>query len=347
MALPIENDEGCPLNPDDQLYFDAIVAKFGTQCTTEMAIRLARGYRHEHKPHRMQSTLAEVERVLAWRQELQVDTILTRPLPQSKRFFECWPSFMYGEDREGHLVTSIRAADIDMDSMMNSFRSVDEMLAHRAQYMERVMWETAAISRRRGRRVYKHICIIDLQGLRLKHMTPSLVFHLKVRIDFSVFEETEILTVDMVQPFFDVGQDYYRGTLLRAYLVNAPMLFHSAWKLISSLMDPLTVDKVHVVVSAPVVRSQPVHTMSDNDLHMQKNTNAFLESAKLHGIPLDSLPTFLGGRHPGRPADDSFAPSVPDTPLPVAKHAQPSREPTDAMSKLYPKRQAGGAPCTA
>lgn len=50
----------------------------------------------------------------------------------------------------------------------------------------------------------------------------------------------------------------------------------------------------------------------------QKDAGNFLETAQKHGIPLTSLPSYLGGSHPGRPMNSTFRPSMSDTPLPVA-----------------------------
>lgn len=52
--------------------------------------------------------------------------------------------------------------------------------------------------------------------------------------------------------------------------------------------------------------------------HEQKDGDKFLEEALKHGIPRESLPSYLGGSHPGRPMNNTFRPSVADTPHPVA-----------------------------
>lgn len=49
----------------------------------------------------------------------------------------------------------------------------------------------------------------------------------------------------------------------------------------------------------------------------QKEGDKFLETAQNHGIPLESLPAYLGGGHPGRPMNNTFKPSVADAPLPA------------------------------
>ncbi|DBA01766.1 TPA: hypothetical protein N0F65_010176 [Lagenidium giganteum] len=218
-------EESQPLTTDDQKYFDAVKEQYGDVITEDFGIRVARAFRAQKK-NRMQVTINETKRILEWRKQFQVDSILTRELEQSKVYFDCWPGSIYGEDNNGHLITVDRISEIQLEAFQKNFGHIDQLLPHRAQYMERVQWEKVAISKRMGRRVYKHICIVDLKGLGMKHCGPSVIQHLK--------------------PIFDVGQLYYPETLHRLYLVNAPMVFYGVWKVIGSLIDPETREKIQV-----------------------------------------------------------------------------------------------------
>ncbi|RLN53376.1 hypothetical protein BBJ29_006288 [Phytophthora kernoviae] len=269
----IENEEAQPLAADDQQYFDAVKAEFGEVCTDDLAMRVARAYRGVKK-NRLQFTIAETKKILDARAAFDVDTILKRDLPMTKMYNECWPVFLYGEDKEGHVVTVDRLSDINSDGLFKTFKHVNDIIPHRWQYMERIQWEKVAISKRLGRRVYKHICIVDLKGLSLKLLAPSVISHLK--------------------PIFDVGQFYYPETLHCLYVVNAPFIFYSAWKAISTIIQPETREKIQVF----------------------KDVKSFAEVAQNHGILLSSLPTFLGGSHPGRVLNNTFTASMPDTPFP-------------------------------
>jgi hypothetical protein len=220
-------EEAAPLSAEDQPFYDAVKREFGDRCAEDMALRVARAF--AHKKNRLQTTLDETRSILEWRDKLQVDSVLTRELDCTKIYYECWPGLMYGEDSEGHLIAIDRISDISLEGFLANFQHVDALLPHRAQYMERIQWEKAAISRRLGRRVYKHICVVDLRGLGMKHVSRSMLNHLK--------------------PIFDVGQRYYPETLHRLYLVNAPIVFYGAWKIISTLIDPDTREKIQVFVS--------------------------------------------------------------------------------------------------
>lgn len=274
-TLLTQCEESQPLAPGDKEYYDAVKAEFGDAVSEDFAIRVARAFRAQKK-NRMQITINESRRILEWRKKLEVDSILNRDLDQGKLYFDSWPGYLYGEDQDGHLITVDRISEIKLDAFQKNFGHVDSLLPHRAQYMERVQWEKAAISKRLGRRVYKHICIVDLKGLGMKHCGPSVINQLK--------------------PIFDVGQHYYPETLHRLFLVNVPMVFYGVWKVIGALIDPETKEKIQVF----------------------KDVKKFHEEVQKIGVSLDALPTFLGGKHPGRAMNSTFRPSEADTPLPVA-----------------------------
>ncbi|KAE9316578.1 hypothetical protein PF008_g18963 [Phytophthora fragariae] len=281
------HEEAQPLTAADQPFYDAVKAAFGDQCTDDLAIRVARAYRSVKK-NREQFTISETKKILDARVAFDVDNVLKHDLPQSKLYNEYWPTYVYGEDKEGHLVTVDRISDINPDGFFKTFANVNDIIPHRWQYMERIQWEKVAISKRRGHRVYKHVCIVDLKGLSLKLLAPSVLSHLK--------------------PIFDVGQLYYPETLHCLYIVNAPFIFYSAWKVISAIIQPETREKIQVF----------------------KDMKAFLEVAQNHGIPLSSLPSYMGGSHPGRVMNNTFTASEPDTPFPVPVVATTVTEKTAA-----------------
>lgn len=173
-------EEGQPLSADDQQYYDALQTEYGNACTEDFKIRMARAFR-THKKNRMQVTMTEAKRILTWRAAHGADSILTRELDHSKIYFDCWPGQLYGEDTEGHLVAVDRITEIQIDAFQKHFGHIDLLLPHRVQYMERIQWEKAAVSKRLGHRVYKHICIVDLKGLGMKHISRSIINYLKVR----------------------------------------------------------------------------------------------------------------------------------------------------------------------
>ncbi|OQR90598.1 hypothetical protein THRCLA_09263 [Thraustotheca clavata] len=221
-------DESLPLNEIDQGFYDAIKAEYGTACTEEFCIRLARAYRAEKK-NRMGKTMAETKKIMDWRKQINANELLNTKLDQPELFSQCWPSMISGEDYYGHIVNYERLKDIQLDTFLSNF-NLEQVLSHRAKHMERMHAEMNAVSKRVGRRIYKHICIFDLSGVGLKHLSPSVINFLK--------------------PIFDLGQIYYPESLFRMYLVNAPFVFWGTWKIISNFIDPETKEKIQIFKNA-------------------------------------------------------------------------------------------------
>jgi len=55
----------------------------------------------------------------------------------------------------------------------------------------------------------------------------------------------------MLTRVLKVGQGHYPENLRVAYIVNAPFLFAGAWKVISKVLDPATVEKINVSANVP------------------------------------------------------------------------------------------------
>ncbi|OQR82948.1 hypothetical protein ACHHYP_15282 [Achlya hypogyna] len=221
-------EESLPLSDTDQVFYDAIKKEFGPDCNEEFCIRLARAYRGEKK-NRMGKTLGETKKVLEWRKQMQADELINMNLDKAELFSQCWPSMLAGEDYYGHIINYDRLKDIQLESFLANF-TLDQVLLHRAKHMERLRAEMTAVSKRVGRRIYRHICIFDLSGIGLKHMAPSVINFLK--------------------PIFDLGQVYYPESLFRMYLVNAPFVFWGTWKIISNFIDPETKEKIQIFKNA-------------------------------------------------------------------------------------------------
>jgi hypothetical protein len=222
------SDESHSLTSEELQFYNALKDELGAGISDDFAIRVTRAFR-SNKKNRMQVTIEEGKKILQWRAQYDLDNILLRQLDRSKIYNDSWPTWIYGEDCQGHLVAVDRVGDIQIDKFQANFDTVEKLIEHRAQYMERIQWEKAAISKRLGHRIYRHICIVDLKGLCMKHLSRSVIAQLK--------------------PIFDLGQLYYPETLQRLYIVNAPAIFYGAWKVISALIDPEVREKIQVFVS--------------------------------------------------------------------------------------------------
>ncbi|CCI48702.1 unnamed protein product [Albugo candida] len=273
-----EIEESLILEEEEEIYYNKLIEIYGEDSLTDdCRRRLVYAFRHEcDQAKRMEVTCKEAKQILEWRAKFEMDTILQRTLPHSDLFQACWPSYFYGEDIDGHVITVDILQDIKVEIFQQNLTHLDQLLALRAQFMERLQWEKNAISIRRGVRVTKHISLVDINGFGLKYISPSFLSYMK--------------------PIFEIGQTYYPETLHCMYVINVPYIFTSAWKLISSFVSSETSQKIHLL----------------------KNKEEFLKVAESNGIGVEAIPVQFGGSHQGRKVDDSFQPSVPDTPLPIA-----------------------------
>ena len=114
--------------------------------------------------------------------------------------------------------------------------------------------------------MHKSIYVLDLSGLCLSYMKPSWIKWLK--------------------PIFVQGTEFYPETLWRMYLVNAPWVVKSLWKIIKVWIDPETLKKIGIYGGPKVFRP----------------------AMRNDGVDPDTLPTWLGGK--------GTAPLVP-LPLPI------------------------------
>ncbi|CAH0474619.1 unnamed protein product [Peronospora belbahrii] len=127
MSLEEQNEEAQPLTAEDQLFFDVVKSTFGDQDTDDLAIQVAHAYRNVKK-NRKQFTISETKKILDVRAALDIDNILKNDLPMSKVYNENWPTYVNGEDKEGHLVTVDRLSDINPDGLFEAFANANEIL---------------------------------------------------------------------------------------------------------------------------------------------------------------------------------------------------------------------------
>ena len=164
-----------------------------------------------------------------------------------------WPSFACGTDRIGHILHVESLKHIQVKAIRTTL-PLDVMLAHRARCHESMSRLRARRARREGFVMHKSIYVCDLSGLSMSYIKPSWIKWLK--------------------PIFAQGSEYYPETLWRMYLVNAPWVVKSLWKIIKVWIDPETLAKIGIYGGPKVFRAA-----------MQKD-----------GIDPDILPGWLGGK---------------------------------------------------
>jgi len=142
-------------------------------CPRDLLVTFTRGY--AYRPDWSQASFVFLERALAWREEMGACGICFGAPPARRELFEeLCPSGLIGHDSLGHLVVLERLGRVRVAELLKAF-SEEEYLRQQAFSREAVRLLSIANSTRLGRRLYKVVVVIDLEGLSLSHVGSRFV----------------------------------------------------------------------------------------------------------------------------------------------------------------------------
>jgi hypothetical protein len=223
----VDTPENAPLSAQDQEILDYLDSKLGDRLerTTKLTVlRFARGYTHlaDYK----EVTLKMMSAYLDWREEKKVQALADNDnLPGRQEFQRAWPHGVHGFGRKGHPVYIECPGAVAPTTLFENW-TVDELLMFHVKAMEELCKLKARLSDERKEAVYKHICIIDLNGLGWAHCTTQFTTPL--------------------QTFINVDQSYYPESLYAMFIVNGGWLLSSLWGQISPWLDPITAKRITI-----------------------------------------------------------------------------------------------------
>jgi len=225
-------EEAAPLTADEQDVYDAIHKKLEESgekmLPHEAIIRYVRGYSFEAKTGGKdkwrETSVAEAMKTVAWRKEVDADTLEQRSLPKWEIFKQAWPTGICGTDRAGHPILVERFQDFKLDLILANFKPED-LGIYVAKNLENLQRRKAKISRRTGKLVYKHIYILDCKGMG-----------------------TDVLTARAhIQAIFGAVGVFYPETLLKSVMLHSPVVFRMLWGVVSPWIHPITREKIKVI----------------------------------------------------------------------------------------------------
>lgn len=82
----------------------------------------------------------------------------------------------------------------------------------------------------------------------------------------------------LIQRVFSLGSSYFPESMWQIYCINSPAVFRAIWAIIKQFLHPVTVNKVQIIGSY----KEALKTMTAQH------------------IPMESLPVWMGGHHPGK-----------------------------------------------
>ena len=203
---------------------DAMKSTYTTRLATipeNTLVRYVRGYKDD--PHPKEKALEMLGKMLTWRETEKVDALATETLPKADVFKRIWPSGLHGHGKDGHPILINRVGAVDGSKLTKEF-SMDDVTKFHIQEMEALDRYKEAASKAQGRRVYKHIAVLDLKGLGMSHLSSKFT--------------------DPMKKFIHIDQDNYPETLFVMIVVNAGMLLKTAWKIVSKFIDPITKERI-------------------------------------------------------------------------------------------------------
>ncbi|KAJ8598929.1 hypothetical protein CTAYLR_009837 [Chrysophaeum taylorii] len=249
--------EGAPLSSGEAEILEYVRSKVPPTDMAELdeywVLRLVRG--GQTTPQRFEEAVATFGRVARWRRELSKHRLDDEFEARMREFAtRCVRSVVGGEDLYGHVVWVEQLLDVQM--MTEGPRG--EMLLARGRLTEGIERFKRAVASRLGVMRYKQIYVLDLAPLSVGPLLGS--------------SDVRAAVEDLIS----FGSKYYPEGTFRIFIVNAPLVFRSAYAILSPLINPTTREKIRI--------------LGPN----------FLDVMRASGIPTESVPELVGGQHPGR-----------------------------------------------
>ncbi|OBT71315.1 hypothetical protein VF21_09120 [Pseudogymnoascus sp. 05NY08] len=162
-----------------------------------------------------------------WRKEINLDDLVQNfEYTEKAQIFEYYPQYYHKTDKDGRPVYIEQLGKCDLTAM-NRITTQERMLQNLAVEYEKVSDpRLPACSRKSGHLLETCCTIMDLKGVGLS----------KISSVYGYVKEASAMS-----------QNHYPERLGRLYLINAPWGFSSVFSMIKSFLDPVTVEKIHVL----------------------------------------------------------------------------------------------------
>ncbi|KAL4800434.1 CRAL-TRIO domain-containing protein [Aspergillus venezuelensis] len=164
-----------------------------------------------------------------WRKDEGVDDLAaTFEYTEKAEVFKYYPQYYHKTDKDGRPVYIEKLGSIDLNALQK-ITTDDRMLKNLVTEYEKLADpRLPACSRKAGKLLETCCSIMDLKGVSL-FSAPSVYGYLKRTSN--------------------VSQNYYPERLGKMYLINAPWGFSGVWNIVKGYLDPVTVEKIHVLGS--------------------------------------------------------------------------------------------------
>ncbi|TVY57465.1 Sec14 cytosolic factor [Lachnellula suecica] len=164
-----------------------------------------------------------------WRKETNLDDLVRNfDYKEKAQVFEYYPQYYHKIDKDGRPVYIEQLGNIDLNAMYK-ITTQERMLQNLAVEYEKVGDpRLPACSRKAGVLLETCCTIMDLKGVGLSKVS-------------SVYGYVKLASA--------MSQNYYPERLGKMYLINAPWGFSTVFGVVKGWLDPITVEKIHVLGS--------------------------------------------------------------------------------------------------
>ncbi|KAL7275061.1 cytosolic factor, phosphatidylinositol/phosphatidylcholine transfer protein [Rhizina undulata] len=186
-----------------------------------------------------------------WRKEFKVDEAVNEFVYVEKpKVFEYYPQYYHKTDKDGRPVYIEQLGKIDLAAMYK-ITTAERMLQNLVVEYERLADpRLPACSRKAGKLLETCCTVMDLKGVGISSISQVYGY---------------------VKQASAISQNYYPERLGKLYLINAPWGFSSAFRVVKAFLDPVTVEKIHILGSG-------------------------YQTELLEQIPAENLPVKFGGK---------------------------------------------------
>jgi len=164
-----------------------------------------------------------------WRKKFGTDDLpRTFEYPEKPEVFKFYPQYYHKTDKDGRPVYIEKLGKIDLNAMYK-ITTAERMLQNLVTEYEKLADpRLPACSRKAGKLLETCCTIMDLKGVGVTSI-PSVYGY--------------------VRQASEISQNYYPERLGKLYLINAPWGFSSVFSVVKGFLDPVTVNKIHVLGS--------------------------------------------------------------------------------------------------
>lgn len=186
-----------------------------------------------------------------WREEFGTNTILTDfHYTEKTQVASFYPQYYHKTDKDGRPVYIEQLGSVKVNEMYQ-ITTQERMLKNLVwEYEAFTQYRLPACSRQQGHLVETSCTILDLKGISIT--TASQVY-------------------GYIREASNIGQNYYPERMGKFYVINAPFGFSTVFSFIKKFLDPVTVEKIHILGSK-------------------------YQTELLKQIPIQNLPTKFGGK---------------------------------------------------